>query len=149
MCVLAVLRPGLFILLESWNWLWQKTGMCMGWQDGRRLNRADKLEPQVLWQRPSVEPVKVGQARRGEATIDGLVADHFSSMASDWACTEERQGTMRAFHPHSYGWGFSTHLINTSVNFLTHSRHCILFKRCYIGFEYQSPPLLEINHEST
>lgn len=32
-------------------------------------------------QRPSVEPVKVGQARRGEATIDGLVADHFSSRA--------------------------------------------------------------------
>ena len=41
-----------------------------------------------------------------------LVTSHDTSLA--WN-TGERQGTMRAFHPHPYGWGISAHLIKSRL----------------------------------
>ncbi len=67
--ILAMAEQERAIDMNAKRWLWRKTGMCMGWQDGRRLNRADKLSHKCCVQRSSVEPVKVGQARRGEATV--------------------------------------------------------------------------------
>ena len=50
-------------------------------EEGRWLNKADKLEPQVLCAATFSRASEGGTSSSWRATIDGLFADHFSSRA--------------------------------------------------------------------